>query len=161
MLLKLLLPTHQWIADGAIVAQWHKTPGEIVNYGDDILDVRIEEGIITRAVLSGWSENEVRALIRAQMSSGDVQDHDLMLEKSEPMEVAKVPVNALLRISSSDRGTLRRIHAREGECHATGACLALFTTEAGEPIEETERASLPASVFRVVVTPLVPFQDDV
>jgi hypothetical protein len=61
MFLKLLLPCNHWIADGAVVVKWHKTPGQFVNYGDDLLDVRIEQGVVTRDVLTGWSENQVRA----------------------------------------------------------------------------------------------------
>jgi hypothetical protein len=159
MLLKLLLPSHQWMVEGAAIAKWHKSPGEFVNYGDDLLDVRIEEGIVTQAVLSGWSENQVRALIRAQMANAEVQDHDLMLERGNPLEVAKVRVNALLRISSSDQGTLRRLCAQEGEHHGAGACLALLTTEETESMEDAEAALSQASVFRVMIDPLPPDQD--
>jgi hypothetical protein len=95
------------------------------------------------------------------MSMGDVEDHDLILERSEPAELAKVPVDAIVRISSSDMGTMRRLYVQEGERCQTGACLALLTTEEAESIEHADSALQQASVFRVVANPLAPFQEGV
>jgi hypothetical protein len=125
------------------------------------LDVRIEQGLVTKAVMAGWSENQVRTLIRAQMTKGDVEDRDLMLESGEPLELATVPVNAVLRITSSDMGTVRRLCAQEGEHHAAGACLALLTTEECESFEETPHALAQASAFRVLIDPLPALEEEV
>jgi hypothetical protein len=149
------------MVDGAIIAKWHKVPGQFVNYGDDLLDVRIEEGLVTRAVIAGWSENQVRMLIRAQMAKGDLEDRDLMLESSDPMELARVPANAVMRVTSSDAGTMRQICAQVGEHHASGSCLALLTTEECEPLEEAPQALSQASAFRVLIDPLPALEDEV
>src|SRR5206468_10776194 len=123
-----------------------------VDYGDDLLDIRIEEGMMTQ----GWSENNVRALIRAQMAMMDVTDAELLLDKRQPAELTRVTANAVVRISSSDRGWLRRIRGREGEHCKMGACLAALTTEENEAAGQTDDTLAGASPFRVVAALLDP-----
>ena len=60
----------------------------------------------------------------------------------------------LMKVTSSDVGVLRRIHAREGSPWGIGDLLAVLTTEENEPIDEGGRAWAEASQFRVVINPM-------
>lgn len=157
MLFKLLLPTHHRLMSGAAIVQWHRAPGQLVDYGDDLLDIRIEEGMTTQ----GWSENNVRALIRAQMAMIDVTDDELMLDKRQPAELTRVTANAVIRISSSDRGWLRQIRVGQGERCKMGTCLAVLTSEQNESAEDTDDTLAGASPFRVAPALLDPARDGV
>jgi multidrug efflux pump subunit AcrA (membrane-fusion protein) len=157
MLLKLLMPAHHRIVEGGVIVKWHKAEGDWVNYGDDLLDLRVQEGLVSRLDDEGWSENQVRALIRAQRDLGHVTDQDLMAGGQASAESCrKVAVDFLVRVSASDVGKLGQLCAREGDRLRTGELLAVLTTEEGEPCPGAGPDLEGASAFRTVVNPLVP-----
>jgi multidrug efflux pump subunit AcrA (membrane-fusion protein) len=140
---------------------WHVKEGERVNYGDDLLDLRVDEGLSMRLASARGLENHVRALIQAQEALANLKDDDVVAEKENPEDhYDKGRVNWFLRISASDSGKVLRLYARPGEKRQVGDLLALFTTEADEPIEGAEATGPLASVFRTVLTPIPLWQGE-
>jgi hypothetical protein len=161
MLLKLVLPAHPRILRGGWIGKWHVTEDEWVNYGDDLFDLTVDEGLSMRPASAAGLENYVRSLIRAQETVGSLTDEQVMAERDKAEDYyAKGRVNWFLRVSSSDMGRLRRLSARCGERREVGDVLAVFTTEADEPIEQTGQAIAQAAVFRTVVTPTPLWQEE-
>ncbi len=136
MLLKLVMPYFDRSAEKGSVTRWHKSEGDWVQYGDSLLDMRIET---------------VRFLKRAGTP------RSILSENLRPEETySSDGWSWLMRVTSSDVGVLRRIHAREGSSWEIGGLLAVLTTEESEPIDESGPAWVEASHFRVVVNPAEP-----
>jgi hypothetical protein len=160
MLLKLLLPAHPRIVGGGWVGRWHVKEGDWVDYGDDLFDLTVREGLGMRLASAVGMANHVRELIQAQEALADLSDGEVMAGKDNPADFqVKGRVNWFVRVSASDGGRLRRLCAGPGERREVGDVLALLTTEADEPVEEAGPAVARASVFRTVVT-LTPLWGD-
>ncbi len=128
MLLKLVLPQFDRAARRGSVARWHKAEGEWVRYGEDIVDIKVEEIAVTarsgsaKAVLGGANVDRV---------------------------VTSDRWDWLLRVTSSDMGVLRRIDVAEGAAWEIGDSLAVLSTEEQEPLADTAESTH----FRIVVNP--------
>lgn len=115
MLLNLEMPFVNPIIAGGVVDAWHVAPGDSVSFGDPICDVRIEEALgITRRIMA------------YQMLPG---------RKKGGERRATKPVNALVNVKASDGGILRRIDVAVGEAVTVGDVMAVFSTEADEPLD--------------------------
>jgi hypothetical protein len=159
MLLKLGPPwtdeIGQTIEKGTIV-KWHKREGEWVDYGDDLLDLKVQElGVpeMLSKVKARISELKRRPAAIARLATtppaaGPSVSEELLADGAGPLE--RVPWVLHLRIAASDRGFVRRICVQEGEGWQAGDPLALVTTDAAEPIGGEERALPAASRFRLV-----------
>jgi hypothetical protein len=130
--------------------------GDWVNYGDELFDLRVEEGLGIPSPAPGReSESYVQHLVHLQESLASLTDEDVMAARENPEDHhRKGRVNWFLRVTASDTGRLRRRLAGPGEEREFGDVLALLTTEEGEPAEPTDLAVRQASVFRTVVTPM-------
>lgn len=138
MLLKLVMPSVDRLMKGGVVDKWHKTEGAHVDYGDDLVDVKVE---ITMSILDrGSMEQRIRLL----KDGGSVRDSDLASITNERALIL------IARVTSSDVGVLRRIEIREGTYGEVGSLLAILSTadhESTNPLPEDLRG---ASEFRVV-----------
>ena len=129
MLLKLVMPPFDRAARRGTVARWHKTEGDPVGYGEDIVDIRVEEIAVTTR--SGNARAVIGGAAREELETSDRWDW-------------------LLRVTSSDMGVLRKIDVAEGGEWQIGDSLALLSTAADEPVaDDTE-----STHFRVVVNPV-------
>jgi len=133
MMLRLQLPHLDRKSSGARVLTWHKDEGDPVDYGDPILDVRAE----------GVEMLEVPR--NAQLLSR------LSRLRMRRTRKRTTPLTVAWRITSSDRGTLARIVAEEGDYCEVGSVMALASSGEGEQDPATvDAADLPK--FRVVVS---------
>ena len=118
------------IQAGTIV-KWHKNEGEWVRHGDDLFEMQVEE---------------IRVLSRPTLPEQIIQRLD-----RRGTTPRRIKTNALLCITSSDMGIIRRIHAKEGAQCEVGDSLALLSTDEKELFDETSQAVQEAGLFRVVV----------
>jgi len=153
----------------ARVVKWYKREGEVVDYGDDVCDlwvreVRVPEGM-WRLRAESWilgKEPSLIAEIAERQLAGDVP-----LSPLDATPLAELNPDAfdaanasrcgfLTRLTSSDRGILRRIYAPVGEVHEAGDILALLSTEANDPIEGGQESFERLVPFRVVENLILP-----
>jgi len=113
-----------------LIVQWYKSEGEWVGYGDDLFEMRVEE------IKTFMRPNRPKEIIRSLNNPSTT--------------VWNARAYALLRITSSDIGILRRIYVKEGMRREVGDLLAVLTTDEKEPFEEASQAMAEASRFRVV-----------
>lgn len=138
MFFKLLMPSVDPLMKGGVVAKWHKAKGDIVGYGDDLVDVQVE---LTMSVLDrGSMEQRIRLLkdggaVREEALTGIANKRTLIL---------------VARVASSDAGVLRRIEAREGDYVSVGGLLAVLSAGEQEIAHSPDEKLQGASEFRVV-----------
>lgn len=140
MLLKFVLPFFDRAAQCGSIAKWHKKEGDWINYGDDILDIQIEEAKL-------FIERVDPGSILSTGGHGG----------NEGATVSNSRFDWRMRVTSSDMGVLRRITAGEGSHWEIGDTLAFITTEEEESADPTESELESASNFRIVVNAI---QDD-
>lgn len=131
MLLRLVIPRFDRSVQRGSVAKWHKAEGEWVSYGDDLLDLKVEE---------------IKIMKRSSAAAAVLHDQHLPQDTYSSGQL-----DWLVRVTSSDVGVLRRIDAAEGSRWEIGDRLAVLTTDADEPIDRSARAGAEVSNFRVVV----------
>jgi hypothetical protein len=165
MLLKLVMRFEgdaAWGANAGNIIKWHKREGERVDYGDDLVDILVDE--VTVTIRKVWQDPHMRRL--GTNPSGYAEFADTVLRTGQLTPTAADPWLApdeknrlvrtksiagfVVRISSSDRGVIRKIYAAEGDRRQSGQLLALLTTDASESVDESEQAIEEASVFRVL-----------
>jgi pyruvate/2-oxoglutarate dehydrogenase complex dihydrolipoamide acyltransferase (E2) component len=136
---------------GGTIVKWHKAEGDWVNFGDDLFDVRVEEVQVTRTIKAPdagrWLEQlhqQVRKLKERPAAAGGPEGAAPPQSEAQTWDAV-----ALLRVTSSDVGLLRKICAKEQEYQQVGDLLALLVTDEADPAEGgTDLAA--AGVFRVV-----------
>jgi hypothetical protein len=156
VLLKLVLGSGvdgRFIEAGSVV-KWHKNEGELVDYGDDLCDLAMQEYRAPK----GLREVEKQ---RGELSSDPAKLAELaarLLEGDAPpmpkldtgsFSALKGP-EFVIRLTAIDRASLRRIHAPAGETRKAGDLLAVLTTDPAEPINRSAEASGRTILFRVV-----------
>lgn len=129
MILRLEMPYVDRTIESGEVLQWHKQPGDRVTYGEDICTITVRELVRLR-----------RTLMASRITRGS--------GKGEPEYYLKGAkgFRVYVKLTSSDAGYLREIHADEGMVIQTGDLLATLTTEQGEVIADRQ----PSSTFRVI-----------
>ena len=138
MFFKLVMPSVDRLMKGGVVGKWHKTEGDHVDYGDDLVDVKVE---LTMSVLDrGSLEQGIRLL----KDIGSVRDTDLADFTNERGLIL------IARVTSSDVGVLRRIETKEGAYGEVGCLLAILSTEEHGPTNPLDEELREASEFRVV-----------
>lgn len=142
MFFKLVMPSVDRLMKGGVVGKWYKAEGDRVDYGDDLLDVKVE---LTMSVLDrGSMEQRIRLL----KDGGSVRDNDLADITNERA------LMLIMRVTSSDAGILRRIDAKEGHYGEVGSLLAVLSTEDHGSTNAPDKDLTEASEFRVVVNPV-------
>ena len=166
MLLKLVLTGRdydgRWIERGSIVA-WHKQEGDAVEYGDDLLDLEVQE------VRSPDRQDELRnEIIRlnerpsriAHLAARQLAGLAPPFEEIDPDHLVTWDLKEwtfVVRITSSDRGFLRRFCAQAGELRRAGQLLAILTTEPDEPLPAHGEDLTAAPTFRTIINTENPF----
>lgn len=140
MLLKFVLPFFDRAAQCGSIAKWYKKEGDWINYGDDILDIQIEEAKL-------FIERVDPGSILSTGGHGG----------NEGATVSSSRIDWRMRVTSSDMGVLRRITTGAGSHWEIGDTLAFMTTEEEESADPTESELESASNFRIVVNSI---QDD-
>lgn len=123
------------------IAKWYKTEGERVSYGELILDIKIE-----RVRFRPDRPLQKATEILSQLSSSN----SLKTLRASRETLYHNNVDLLLQIVSADVGVLRQICAKQSEYRDVGAVLAVFTTEANEPLDLSQPDWSQASKFRMV-----------
>jgi pyruvate/2-oxoglutarate dehydrogenase complex dihydrolipoamide acyltransferase (E2) component len=148
MLLKLLLPPFDRLIDGGTILAWHKAEGDLVDYGDDLFDLQVHGVWQTRKQTeANLGEYLKRVSQQLQQLRGESSAQPVEKKPSISWRLAS---SFVLRICSSDRGTLRRIHVGPGQSCQVGGLTALLTSETDEPIGEGDKVVEGAGEFRAV-----------
>jgi hypothetical protein len=155
MLLKLLVPHYNRSIPGGRILRWHKAEGDWVDYGEDLIDLQIDEVRLTQTIKKGtvteWHEKLLQML--GEQASGASSPEALpLLNGTDPPESTyrHMMATAYMRVCASDAGFLHKICAQVGDLRKVGEVMAILTTEEHESVEECERALNEASVFRAV-----------
>lgn len=138
MFFKLVMPAVDRLMKGGVVAKWHKTEGDHVDYGDDLVDVKVE---LAMSELERGPLKQGFGLSTDVGSGRDTNPADLANERG---------LILIVRITSSDVGVLRRIEAKEGAYGEVGGLLAILSTEEHGPTDSLDEELREASEFRVV-----------
>jgi pyruvate/2-oxoglutarate dehydrogenase complex dihydrolipoamide acyltransferase (E2) component len=148
--MRLLMPPYYRMIEGGTVVKWHKAEGDAVDYGDDLFDVRVEEVRITRTIKAPtagqWLDLLAKEMKRQKAAPPPEEGGPAGEER--PFKTWEAVV--YVRVTSSDVGHLRRVHAREGDLRQVGELVAELTTEPAEPLEGAGGSPARAGTFRVV-----------
>lgn len=151
MLMRLILPCSSElgaaIRAGTLV-KWHKFEGEMVNYGDDLFDLQVEEVNFRK------SDTEEDPSQIAQQAARYLRTIDSTGELEATEGTKKWTF--FLRATSSDNGILRKHFVREGSHFEQGTVLALLSTSEHETLTDIDLGSSPDSIFRTVANPFDP-----
>lgn len=158
MVLKLVMAYSDemmWQISAASVAKWHKCEGECVNYGEDVLDLRVEEFALPVSVLENSKKViELNAFPRAmaQLPAKPLdKGEELYAAPAKPQDgIIRGTTAFFVRVTSSDTGILRRVCVAEGERCEVGSIIGLLSTDARETLGDDSTSWQDASVFRVV-----------
>ncbi|MCP5099425.1 MAG: hypothetical protein GY943_28050 [Chloroflexi bacterium] len=126
MILKLELPYYDRAVERGSIVKWHKAEGDSINFGDDIFDIKVEE--ITK--LKRVKEGQAKTL---SMEKGTLSNLEFYI-----------------RVTSSDMGVLRKIHAAEGQTCDIGDLVAVVTTLPDEDCDVDVDTANAAPAFRVI-----------
>ncbi len=135
MLLTLLMPSIDRVISGGVVTKWLKAEGDEVEYGDDLVEIRVELKLMRS--LKSFPE---KIKLLAGGRTLDARDLEIVQDDAPGASYS-------VCLTSSDMGFLRRIDAPEGTYREVGGPLALLSTGRDEPIDEASATS----GFRVVV----------
>ena len=135
MLFKLVMPRADKTVRKGFVARWLKSEGDPVNYGEDLLEVVVDD---------------IRMLKRFG-KPGRILSSKLKIRKAS---YSRRNAEIRMRITASDMGVMRKIYAGEGDGWEPGDTVALLTTNGDEAVEARESQLAEAAEFRVVVNPL-------
>jgi hypothetical protein len=116
MFFKLTMPAVDRLMKGGVVGKWHKAEGEHVNYGDDLVDVKVE---LTMSAIDASLEQRIRL----------IEDSGAMRDKNLACATVAKAIVLIARLTSSDVGVLRRIETKEGIYGEVGSLLAILSTE--------------------------------
>jgi hypothetical protein len=149
MLMKLALPYFNRMFPGGYAHRWFKREGDWIDYGEDVLELRIEEARVTKTVgafkpVAEWLQQSQQASAPRSAQAGVFKSWNCVV---------------LLRVTSSDVGYLRRIEAGADDYREVGGMLAWLTTEKDEPIPEAGADAPHGSLFRVA-TSMVDLEED-
>jgi hypothetical protein len=153
---ELTLGGHDWNhrpVHAGRIRRWFRHEGDLVQYGDELCDVLIEEVKDPEGL---W---ELREQIKqysgptaiAEMAARQLEGEELNMAEVNPESLRIVwlwPNKFDLRIASAQSGVLRKICAQEGERREAGQLLALLTTDSNELVVGVDERSVPP--FRVV-----------
>jgi biotin carboxyl carrier protein len=157
VLLKLVIPYYNRQFPGGVIARWHKAPGEVVQFGDDLLDIDVPE---IRAMKSaGNVQRQLEALTRApqlQAGSQNEQGQGDAIPAGQAVQYVTKAAAFMMGITASDAGVLRRILAPAGTECRVGDAVAILSTEPDEPLDGVEDVLRSRSAFRVVPNPFLP-----
>ena len=137
MFFKLLMPSVDRLMKGGLVGRWLKHVGDRVDYGDDLVEITVEIEMTTIA-------GDLQAKIRQIKDGGSLSDRKL--EKRR----VSVPMVLLVRVTSSDRGVLRRIEIPEGGYGEVGGLLAVLSDDENGVANPSSGDLNGASEFRVI-----------
>jgi hypothetical protein len=141
------MPPYFRVIEGGTIVKWHKSEGDFVEYGDDLLDVRVERVRITNTIKEPTAGEWLRRLNKEMKKHNEGVHQGVLAEAGQAnseLDFKTWDAVAYLRISSSDMGSLRRIHARENEYRQVGELLAELSTAEDEPLDGQ------VATFRVV-----------
>jgi hypothetical protein len=151
MLMKLELPFFNRMFPGGFAHRWFKQVGDRIDYGEEVLEVRVEEARVTKTV--GHYKPVAEWLQKGQQAAAGAP------QAAQPGSFKSWRCEVLLRVTSSDVGYLRRIEVAADDYRETGALLAWLTSEKDEPIPEAGADAPEASLFRVA-TSMVDVEED-
>jgi hypothetical protein len=140
MLMKLELPYFNRMFPGGYAHRWFKREGDWIDYGEEVLELRVEEARVTKTVgghkpVADWLKHAEQAAAGAP-----------------PGGFNSWRCVVLLRVTSSDVGYLRRVEAGPDDYREVGALLAWLTGDKDEPIPEPGAEAPGASLFRVATS---------
>jgi hypothetical protein len=156
MLLKLLLPYYDRSVEEGVIRAWHKKIGDWVNYGDDLFDLGVEELRHMRNMPAG--KRQVEILTGPQALARLRRANELMMQPIEPPEGAyeRITAHCLMRVTASDAGVLRCIHAREGDRRRVGDLLAVLATDLEDSVSALDDDLAEVCAFRTVANFVTP-----
>jgi pyruvate/2-oxoglutarate dehydrogenase complex dihydrolipoamide acyltransferase (E2) component len=164
MLMRLEMPVYNKMIQGGCILKWHKGEGDQVNFGDTLLEIRIDSvqltstralGILEKKMTTiggdqpvnqkapGWQRKLLKAILRPCYLFYQ------LLKKKAPAVQTK-PAVFVVSVISSDTGIMSKILAKEGEFSKVGDLLAILTTEAIDPTDRNEVNLEEAGRFRAV-----------
>jgi hypothetical protein len=157
MLLKLVIPYYSRSFQGGVVAKWHKAPGDLVEFGDDLLDIDVPEirAMKTAGTVQGKIESPAGSSAKEPTRPNGCA-HDGQAPAGQRVEYVTKAAAFRMGITSSDVGVLRVILAPEGAACRVGEAIAILSTEADEPADALEEALQRCSTFRAVPNPFIP-----
>jgi hypothetical protein len=155
MLMKLVLPSFNRMFPGGYIHRWFKQEGDWIDYGDNLLDVRVEECRVTNTIRAGKPARWLEQL--AQQVPGATTAERAVAAPNAPESAPAAPyrswrVVVMLRVNSSDVGYLRRIEARQDDYRDNGGLVAWLTTDKDEAIPEPGEEAPQAGLFRVAAS---------
>jgi hypothetical protein len=153
MFLKLLMPGHYRSPYGPFeIIKWLKAEGDWVDYGDDLFEFRMDEGIATKNDIPPWSKDYVKAVAGsdAQRTLRQMEQGGMAGRAARPEEHHR-RIRALIncRVSAADRGKLCKIYVNVGERQKVGEVVAILSTDADETFDESMLALDQACAFRI------------
>jgi hypothetical protein len=152
--MKLLLPEVGRGMEEITIVKWHKSEGQFVAEGEDLLDIKLALKTIIKPP-SGVRE-VIEMLTDPEYPSKAVADRNRAVGHA----VAASPFYTQIRpgdkrvagrvgiLRSLDRGVLRKILVPEGQSCSVKAVLAVLTTENDEPLNDGDPGRTTA-VFRL------------
>jgi len=126
MILKLDMPYYDRAVENGSIVKWYKNEDEWINFGDDLFDIKVEEITKLKRIKDGQAATT--GMVKGTISG--IEFH--------------------IRVTSSDMGVLRKIHAAEGDHRAIGDVVATITTSADEACDADEAQTADAPAFRVI-----------
>lgn len=141
------------------IVRWYKREGERVDFGDDLYDLQVQELEAPRWQVEAsrrFKEMRTQPNRIVELAGGPPREGDPPAVDSDHESMVAVSSSSprrggfVMRITSSDRGVLRRLYAGEGELRTAGDLLAVLSAEPGEPIDIADDRFQQASAFRVV-----------
>jgi hypothetical protein len=144
------------LIDRASIVRWHKSEGDWVDYGDDLVDIEVEQ--VRAPERHGELRNWINELNQqptriAELAARQLESDPLAVPEIDPSSYVRWDLlewTFLVRFTSSDRGVLRKISAGEGERREAGDLLAILATEPEEALDESRTALGEGSLFRVI-----------
>ncbi len=137
------------IRAGAIT-KWHKQEGERVEYGDDLFDMKVEEVALPEAQLKRGEGAQTSPGAIAKVAAKQMEADEEPPEAAPDGAERRLMGIFYLRVTSSDRGVLRRIQASEGQRKQAGDVLAMLSSNGDEPVEQAAGNLGTATIFRIV-----------
>lgn len=135
MLFKLAMPVIDRASQSGTILRWHKQPGDMVAFGDEVVDLRVE-------IQHKPPEQPLLGRLAARWRG-----------ESTPRVVHKIEWR---RMVSAETGILRHIYAPAGAAWQPGDLLAVLSDTPDEALPDDRAALSQAPAFRVVTNRLDP-----
>jgi hypothetical protein len=153
MLLKLLMPPYYRAPEhNSVIVTWYKREGEWVDFGDDLFDFRLSQGLVMRSDVPAYSLDHVERMARQRPQQAQRRMEEGRMPAAGTRRESAYRVDrrgTIIRVTAADRGTLGKIYAAEGECRAVGELLAVLTTNDDETVDAASPAWEQACAFRI------------